>query len=110
LLKERVSDIAILVDAMRRVAEGECVVDPTIVYRLMSRRRPDSPLSHLTPREREILGLMAEGRSNAGIAGELVVSERTVETVCAQVFRKLGLEPSPDVNRRVLAVLTLLRS
>jgi DNA-binding NarL/FixJ family response regulator len=110
LLKERVSDIAILVDAMRRVTEGECVVDPTIVYRLMKRRRPDSPLSHLTPREREILALMAEGRSNAGIADELIVSERTVETVCAQVFRKLGLEPSPDVNRRVLAVLTLLRS
>jgi DNA-binding NarL/FixJ family response regulator len=89
---------------------GHWVVDPTIVYHLMSRRRPDSPISHLTPREREILALMAEGRSNAGIAGELVVSERTVETVCAQVFRKLGLEPSPDVNRRVLAVLTLLRS
>jgi len=110
LLKERVSDIAVLVDAMRRVIEGECVIDPTIVYRLMSRRRPDSPVSRLTPREREILALMAEGRSNAGIAGELVVSERTVETLSAQVFRKLGLEPSPDINRRVLAVLTLLRN
>ena len=110
LLKERVSDIAVLIDALRRVTEGECVIDPTIVSRLMQRRRPNSPLSHLTPREREILALMAEGRSNSGIAGELVLSERTVETVCAQVFRKLGLEPSPDVNRRVLAVLTLLRS
>ena len=110
LLKERVSDIAVLVDAMRRVIEGECVIDPTIVYRLMSRRRPDSPLSDLTPREREILALMAEGRSNAGIAGELVVSERTVEAVSSQVFRKLGLEQSPDINRRVLAVLTLLRN
>jgi DNA-binding NarL/FixJ family response regulator len=110
LLKERVSDIAVLIDALRRVTEGECVMDPTIVSRLMQRRRPDSPLSHLTPREREILALLAEGRSNSGIAAELVVSERTVETVCAQVFRKLGLEPSPDVNRRVLAVLTLLRS
>jgi DNA-binding NarL/FixJ family response regulator len=110
LLKERVSDIAVLIDALRRVTEGECVIDPTIVSRLMQRRRPDSPLSHLTPREREILALLAEGRSNAGIARELVVSERTVETVCAQVFRKLGLEPSRDVNRRVLAVLTLLRS
>jgi len=110
LLKERVSDIAVLIDALRRVTEGECVIDPTIVSRLMQRRRPNSPLSHLTPREREILALMAEGRSNAGIASELVVSERTVETVCAQVFRKLGLEPSRDVNRRVLAVLTLLRS
>jgi DNA-binding CsgD family transcriptional regulator len=78
--------------------------------RYVDRRRPDSPLSHLTPRERQILALMAEGRSNAGIAGQLVISERTVETVCAQVFRKLGLEPSPDLNRRVLAVLTLLRS
>ena len=72
LLKERVSDIAVLIDALRRVTEGECVIDPTIVSRLMQRRRPDSPLSHLTPREREILALMAEGRSNAGIAGELV--------------------------------------
>lgn len=109
LLKERVSDIAVLVDALRRVTEGECVIDPTIVSRLMQRRRPDSPLTLLTAREREILGLMAEGRSNAGVARTLVVSERTVEAVCAQLFRKLGLEPSPDVNRRVLAVLTLLR-
>ena len=68
LLKERVSDIAVLIDALRRVTEGECVIDPTIVSRLMQRRRPDSPLSHLTPREREILALMAEGRSNSGIA------------------------------------------
>jgi DNA-binding NarL/FixJ family response regulator len=110
LLKERVSDIAVLVDALRRVTEGECVVDPTIVARLMQRKRPDSPLTLLTPRERDILALMAEGRSNAGIAAELGISERTVEAACAQLFRKLDLEPSPDVNRRVLAVLTLLRS
>jgi DNA-binding NarL/FixJ family response regulator len=110
LLKERVSDIAVLVDALRRVTEGECVIDPTIVSRLMQRRRPGSPLTHLTHRERDILALMAEGRSNSGIAGELAISERTVEAACAQLFRKLGLEPSPDVNRRVLAVLTLLRS
>jgi DNA-binding NarL/FixJ family response regulator len=109
LLKERVSDIAVLVDALRRVTEGECVIDPTIVARLLQRKRPDSPLSNLTPREREILALMTEGRSNSGIAGELGISERTVEAVCAQLFRKLGLEPSPDTNRRVLAVLTLLR-
>src|SRR5829696_4983024 len=70
LLKERVSDIAVLVDALRRVTEGECVIDPTIVARLMQRRRPDSPLTLLTQRERDILALMAEGRSNAGIAGE----------------------------------------
>jgi DNA-binding NarL/FixJ family response regulator len=110
LLKERVSDIAVLVDALRRVCEGECVLDPTIVAQLMRRRRPNSPLERLTPRERETLASLAEGRSNAGIAKQLGVSERTVESMCAQVFQKLDLEPSPDVNRRVLAVLTLLRS
>jgi DNA-binding NarL/FixJ family response regulator len=110
LLKERVSDIAVLIDAMHRVSEGECVLDPTIVSRLMRRRRPASPLSKLTAREREILALMAEGRSNAGIAEALGVSERTVETSSALIFRKLGLEPSHDTNRRVRAVLTLLRS
>jgi DNA-binding NarL/FixJ family response regulator len=110
LLKERVTDIAVLVDALRRVGEGECVLDPTIVVRLMKRQRPNSPISRLTEREREILALLAEGRSNLAIAGELSISERTVEATCAQVFRKLDLEPSPDVNRRVLAVLTMLRS
>jgi DNA-binding NarL/FixJ family response regulator len=109
LLKERVADIAVLIDALRRVCDGECVIDPTIVARLMQRERPDSPLSHLTAREREILALMAEGRSNAGVAGALNISERTVEAGSAQMFRKLGLQPSPDVNRRVLAVLALLR-
>jgi DNA-binding NarL/FixJ family response regulator len=110
LLKERVTDIAVLVDALRRVADGECVLDPTIVRRLMRRRRPDSPLARLTDREQQTLALMAEGRSNLAIAAELKISERTVEAACAQVFRKLGLEPSPDVNRRVLAVLTMLRT
>jgi DNA-binding NarL/FixJ family response regulator len=109
LLKERVSDIAVLVDALGRVRDGECVIDPTIVARLMRRQRPDSPLAHLPPRERDILALIAEGRSNSGVAGALHISERTVEASCAQLFRKLGLEPSPDLNRRVLAVLTLLR-
>jgi DNA-binding NarL/FixJ family response regulator len=109
LLKERVSDIAVLVDALRRVMDRECVLDPTIVARLMQRRRPDSPLTQLTPREREILALMAEGRSNSAIATELTISERTVEAASAAMFRKLGLEPSADVNRRVLAVLTALR-
>jgi DNA-binding NarL/FixJ family response regulator len=85
------------------------VLDPTIVARLMQRRRPDSPLTQLTPREGEILALMAEGRSNSAIATELTVSERTVEAASAAMFRKLGLEPSADVNRRVLAVLTALR-
>jgi DNA-binding NarL/FixJ family response regulator len=110
LLKERVTDIAVLVDALRRVGEGECVLDPTIVARLMKRQRPNSAITRLSEREREILALMAEGKSNLAIAGELRISERTVEAACAQVFRKLDLEPSPDVNRRVLAVLTMLRS
>jgi DNA-binding NarL/FixJ family response regulator len=109
LLKERVSNIAVLVDALHRVTEGECVIDPTIVAQLMRGRRPDSPLERLTSREKEILALMAEGRSNAGIARELGISERTVEAASAIVFQKLDLEPSPDLNRRVLAVLTLLR-
>lgn len=110
LLKERVSDIAVLVDALRRVCEGECVLDPTIVSRLMQRRRAASPVDRLTAREREVLALMAEGRSNAGVAQQLHLSERTVEAVTAQVFRKLDLEPSPEVNRRVLAVLAALRT
>lgn len=109
LLKERVSNIAVLVDALQRVTEGECVIDPTIVAQLMRGRRPDSPLERLTSRETEILALMAEGRSNASIARELGISERTVEAGSAVVFQKLDLEPSPDLNRRVLAVLTLLR-
>lgn len=109
LLKERVSNIAVLVDALRRVTEDECVIDPTIVAQLMRDRRPGSPLERLTGREREILALMAEGRSNAGIARELGISERTVEAASAIVFQKLDLEPSPELNRRVLAVLTLLR-
>ena len=110
LLKERVSDIAVLVDALHRVTDGECVIDPTIVARLMRRRSRSSPLEQLTTREREILALLAEGRSNSAIASRLQLSERTVESACAQIFRKLGLDPSPDVNRRVLAVLSLLRS
>jgi DNA-binding NarL/FixJ family response regulator len=110
LLKERVTDIAVLVDALRRVGEGECVLDPTIVARLIKRQRPDSAITRLSEREREILALLAEGKSNLAIATELGISERTVEAACAQVFRKLDLEPSPDVNRRVLAVLTMLRS
>jgi DNA-binding NarL/FixJ family response regulator len=109
LLKERVSNIGVLTDALQRVTEGECVIDPTIVARLMGRRRARSPLDRLTSREREVLGLMAEGRSNAGIARELGISERTVEAASAQVFQKFDLEPSPDENRRVLAVLELLR-
>lgn len=109
LLKERVSNIGVLTDALQRVTEGECVIDPTIVARLMGRRREGSAMDRLTAREREVLGLVAEGRSNAGIARELRISERTVEAACAQIFQKLDLEPSEDENRRVLAVLELLR-
>jgi DNA-binding NarL/FixJ family response regulator len=110
LLKERVADIAVLIDALRRVVDRECVIDPTIVKQLMKRRRIASPLERLTAREQEILGLMAEGRSNAGIAQRLGISERTVEAATAQVFQKLDLEASPDLNRRVLAVLAVLNS
>ena len=109
LLKERVSDIRLLLDALERLIDGECVLDPTIVARLMRRRR-NSLVDDLTSREREVLALMAEGRSNAGIARQLFLSERTVEANCADVFRKLRLIASHDDNRRVLAVLALLTS
>lgn len=109
LLKERVSDIAVLIDALRRVAAHECVLDPAIVSQLMRERRGDPGLAGLTPREREVLAEIAEGRSNAGIAHRLGIGERTVESMCAQVFQKLGLEASAHDNRRVLATLRLLR-
>ncbi len=110
LLKERVADVALIVDALRRVSEGETVVDPTIVARLLGRARRDDPLATLTEREREVLGLVAEGLSNAAIAQRLVIGRRTVETHMTAIFAKLGLEETPDLHRRVLAVLTLLRT
>jgi serine/threonine-protein kinase len=110
LLKERVSDVALLVDALNRIADGECVLDPTIVSRLLERSRKQEPLSQLTEREREVLALMAEGRSNAAIANQLVVTPRTVEAHIRQILGKLGLRDSPDDHRRVLAVLTYLHS
>jgi DNA-binding NarL/FixJ family response regulator len=110
LLKERVSDVAVLVDALRRITEEECVLDPSIVASLMGRRRSGDMLASLSGRELETLGLIAQGRSNRGIAEALGLSERTVEATCAAIFRKLGLEPSSDSNRRVLAVLAALRA
>ena len=110
LLKDRVMDPAVLVDALRRVCDGETVVDPTIVARLMGRKRRNDPLAELTAREREVLALVAEGLTNIAIATRLVIAERTVEKHMAQVVAKLGLEESPDQHRRVLAVLALLRA
>jgi len=110
LLKERVSDIAVLADALGRIADGECVLDPTIVSRLLARSRRQEPLAELTGREREVLSLMAEGRSNAAIAGRLFVTPRTVEAHVRQILGKLDLRESPDDHRRVLAVLAYLRS
>jgi DNA-binding NarL/FixJ family response regulator len=109
LLKERVSDIAVLTDAVRRVAEGECVIDPTIVSRLMARQRDTTPLDQLTDRERDVLVLMAEGHSNQGICDRLFLSPKTVEAHISQIFIKLGLRDAPGYHRRVLAVLTFLR-
>jgi DNA-binding NarL/FixJ family response regulator len=110
LLKERVLEGSMLADALRRVIDGETVVDPTIVARLLGRKRRHDPLGELTDRERDVLALVAEGCSNRAIASRLGVSERTVETHMAAIFGKLGLEDSPDQHRRVLAVLTLLKA
>jgi DNA-binding NarL/FixJ family response regulator len=110
LLKERVFDGAVLIDALRRVTEDETVVDPTIVSRLLGRRRRHDPLEELTPREREVLGLVAEGLSNRAIAARLFVTERTVEAHVKQIFQKLRLEAGPESHRRVLAVLAYLRA
>jgi DNA-binding NarL/FixJ family response regulator len=110
LLKERVSDVAVLVDALKRLIEGECVIDPTIVSRLMRRARDPGPLDALSARERDVLTLMAEGRSNGAIAAQLFLSGKTVETHVRQILQKLGLHDSPEDHRRVLAVLAYLRS
>jgi DNA-binding NarL/FixJ family response regulator len=110
LLKERVSDVVVLGDALRRIAEGECVVDPTIVSRLMATRRARSPLDELTDREREVLALIAEGHSNQAIGERLFLSPKTVEGHIRQIFLKLGLRESPERHRRVLAVLAFLRT
>jgi DNA-binding NarL/FixJ family response regulator len=109
LLKERVSDVAVLTDALARLRDGECVVDPTIVARLLQRTRPEGPLDELTAREREVLALMAEGRSNRGICERLYLSPKTVEAHIKHIFAKLGLDEAAADHRRVLAVLAYLR-
>ncbi len=109
LLKERVFDIATVVDALRRIVDGETVIDPTIVARLLGRRRRGDPLSKLTEREREVLGLIAEGMSNHAVAARLYITERTVEAHVTKIFQKLGLAESPEQHRRVVAVLAFLR-
>jgi DNA-binding NarL/FixJ family response regulator len=110
LLKDRVFAGAVLVDALRRLVDGETVVDPTIVARLLGRRRTADPLQALTVREREVLALVAEGRSNKAIAHRLRITERTVEAHITQTFGKLGLAENPDSHRRVMATLTYLRA
>ena len=110
LLKERVFDIATVVDALRRIVDGETVIDPTIVSRLVGRRRREDPLAGLSQRERQVLALIAEGMSNRAIAARLFVTERTVEAHVTQIFQKLRLPESADQHRRVLAVLAFLRA
>jgi len=109
LLKERIGRVEQLLDAIERVAAGECVVDRAVVDELLAQRRRADPIKDLSPREREILALMAEGRSNQGICRTLWLSPKTVETHIRGAFAKLGITAAPEDNRRVLAVLTFLR-
>jgi DNA-binding NarL/FixJ family response regulator len=110
ILKEKVGDMRLFTDAVRRVAAGGSALDPDVVARLVGRTRKASPVDDLTPREREVLALIAEGRSNAGIARELVVTVAAVERHVTGIFDKLGLNQSADQHRRVLAVLTYLKA
>ena len=110
LLKDRVAEVDRFIDAVRRVADGGSALDPEVVSQLLGRRRREDPLAELTPREREVLELMAEGRTNQAIAKQLVVSERAVEKHVTSIFSKLGLATSAQDHRRVLAVLTYLRA
>ena len=110
LLKDRVSDVDEFAAAVRRVAAGGSALDPAVVSQLVGRRRRDNPLAELSPREREVLELMAEGLSNAAIAARVFITERAVEQHVTHIFQKLNLRAAPDTHRRVLAVLTLLRS
>jgi DNA-binding NarL/FixJ family response regulator len=108
LLKDRVFDVEDFMDALRRVASGGSALDPEVVATLLGPRRSDDPLAQLTPRERDVLALMAEGRNNVGIARRLFLTDRTVETHIANIMAKLGLRESDEEHRRVLAVLTWL--
>jgi DNA-binding NarL/FixJ family response regulator len=110
LLKERVADVQEFVESLRRVVAGGTVIDPELVAALLGRRRPTGPLDELTPREREVLGLMAEGLSNQALCDRLVLSPKTIEAHVRSVFGKLGLEESTQHHRRVLAVLAYLRA
>jgi DNA-binding NarL/FixJ family response regulator len=109
LLKERVGDLALFAESVRRVANGGSALDPDVVQRMVGRRRTTSAVEQLTPREREVMSLMAEGRSNGGIAAELVVTVAAVERHITNIFDKLGLRPAPEDHRRVLAVLEYLK-
>jgi DNA-binding NarL/FixJ family response regulator len=110
LLKDRVADLDRFTEAVRRVGEGGSALDPEVVSLLLGRRRREDPLEALTPREREVMGLMAEGASNNAIAERLIVTERAVEKHVTSIFGKLGLPPAPENHRRVLAVLRYLES
>jgi DNA-binding NarL/FixJ family response regulator len=110
LLKDRISDLAEFAEAVRRVGAGGSVIDPEVVSQLLGRARARSPLEELTPREREVLALIAEGRSNQAICSKLYLSPKTLDTHVHSIFRKLDLRPAADDHRRVLAVLTYLRS
>jgi DNA-binding NarL/FixJ family response regulator len=109
LLKDRVGDLEIFIDAVRRVARGGSALDPDVVQRMVGRKRGPTPLDDLTPREREVMALMAEGRSNQGIADELVVTVPAIERHVTSIFGKLGLRQTPEDHRRVLAVLRYLK-
>jgi DNA-binding NarL/FixJ family response regulator len=109
LLKDRVSNVAVLTDAIERVVAGECVIDPTIISRLVGKPATASSLGQLTARERDVLTLIAEGRTNRAISRQLFLSEKTIEGNVRRIFEKLRLDDTPEDNRRVLAVLAFLR-
>jgi DNA-binding NarL/FixJ family response regulator len=110
LLKDRLSNVTEIVDAIHHLATGRSVIDPTVVARLIGRRREDDPMESLTARERDVLALMAEGRSNRAIGQQLFLSPKTVEAHVSSIFSKLGIEDTPDDNRRILSVLAWLRA